>query len=109
MPKSDYKPVTLINVFFVEPENQERLVEHLTRATNLFVRTTPGFLGSKLHRSLDGKKVAMSARWASEAAYRAARANPASAAWLKEVLAFAALEPGVYEEAAAFVPGLAAA
>ena len=38
--------VTLINVFTVAPENQQRLVDLLTRATDEFVCLAPGFIGS---------------------------------------------------------------
>ena len=102
------KPITSINVFFVEPEDQGRLVERLGQVTGAFVRNVPGFMGSTLHRSLDGKKVAMVAQWASEAAYRAMRDNPASSAQLKEVLAYAMFEPGTYEVVEAFAPQKAA-
>ncbi len=36
--------VTLINVFTVDPTNQQRLVELLTRATEVSVRHAPGFV-----------------------------------------------------------------
>ncbi len=62
---SDDGPIILINVFTVEPANQGRLVELLTQATEASVRQAPGFLSSVLHRSLDGTKVTMYARWRS--------------------------------------------
>ena len=109
MQPAEHKPITAINVFLVEPEDQERLIDRLTYVTDAFVRTAPGFMGSTLHRSLDGKKVAMHAQWASEAAYRAMRDNPASTAQLKEMLAFAMFDPGIYEVVEAFAPEDAAA
>ena len=51
--------VTLMNVFTVDPANQQRLVDLLTRATDGFVSRAPGFISSTLHRSVDGTKVAM--------------------------------------------------
>ena len=48
--------VTLINVFTVDPTNQQRLVDLLTRATEVSVRHAPGFVSASLHRSLDGTK-----------------------------------------------------
>jgi quinol monooxygenase YgiN len=56
------KLVTLINVFTVEPKNQQKLIELLARATETSVRHTPGFISASLHRGLDGTKVAMCAR-----------------------------------------------
>src|SRR5256885_1830754 len=49
--------VTLINLFTVDPANQQRLVDLLTRATDGFVNRAPGFVSSTLHRSTDGTKV----------------------------------------------------
>jgi len=45
--------ITLINVFTVEPANQQRLVDLLVRVTDEFVRQSPGFVSSTLHRSFD--------------------------------------------------------
>jgi hypothetical protein len=55
--------VTFINVFTVAPENQQRLVDLLTRVTETSVRHATGFVSSSLHRSLDGTKVTMYAQW----------------------------------------------
>src|SRR5260370_17528677 len=49
--------VTLINVFTVDPTHQQRLVELLTRATEVSVRHAPGFVSASFHRSLEGTKV----------------------------------------------------
>jgi quinol monooxygenase YgiN len=51
--------ITLINVFTVEPANQQRLIELLTLATEKSVRWAPGFVSASLHRSIDGAKVTM--------------------------------------------------
>ena len=56
------KLVTLINVFTVEPANQERLLDLLVRATEISVRHAPGFISASLHRGLDGTKVTMYAQ-----------------------------------------------
>ena len=68
--------VTLINVFTVDPANQQRLVDLLTRATDGFVSRAPGFISSTLHRSVDATKVAMYAQWRSAEDYRAMRQDP---------------------------------
>jgi hypothetical protein len=57
--------ISLINVFTVDPANQQRLLDLLARATDEFVSRAPGFVSSILHRSLDGTKVAMYAQWRS--------------------------------------------
>ena len=89
--------VTLINVFIVEPANQQRLLELLDRATETSVRHAPGFISSSLHRGLDGTKVTMYAQWRSVEDYQAMRENPAPLPYLQQALAIAKFEPGLYE------------
>ena len=47
----DASVVTFINVFTVEPVNQQRLVDLLAKVTETSVRHAPGFVSSSLHRS----------------------------------------------------------
>jgi hypothetical protein len=54
--------ITLINVFRVEPGNQQRLIDLITEVTRRFVVSAPCFMSSTLHRSLDGTRVTMYAR-----------------------------------------------
>lgn len=96
--------VTLINVFTVDPANQQRLVDLLTRATDGFVSRAPGFISSTLHRSVDGTKVAMYAQWRSAEDYRAMRQDPGPLPFLEEALTIAKFEPGTYEIAQTFLP-----
>jgi len=72
--------ITTINVFTVEPPNQQRLVDLLIRATDDFVCKAPGFLSSTLHRGLDGETVTMYAQWRSVEDYEAMRRDPRPAA-----------------------------
>jgi quinol monooxygenase YgiN len=97
-----HKLVTLINVFTVEPHNQQRLLELLIRATETSVRHAPGFVSSSLHRGLDGTKVTMYAQWRSVEDYQAMRENPAALPYLQQALAIARFEPGMYEVAEIF-------
>jgi quinol monooxygenase YgiN len=91
------KLVTLINVFTVEPANQERLLDLLTRATETSVRYAPGFISASLHRGLDGTKVTMYAQWRSVEDYEAMRRNPAPLPFLQQALAIAKFDPGMYD------------
>src|SRR5271165_3784651 len=100
----DAKLVTLINVFTVDPMNQQRLVELLARATDTSVRHAPGFVSSALHRSLDGTKVTMYAQWRTIEDYEAMRKNPAPAPYLQEALTIAKFEPGMYEVVESYLP-----
>ncbi|MFC7399867.1 antibiotic biosynthesis monooxygenase family protein [Chelatococcus sp. GCM10030263] len=96
--------VTLINVFTVDPSNQERLMDLLTRATDEFVSRAPGFLSSTLHRSLDGTKVTMYAQWRSIEDYQAMRGDPGPRPFLEEALTFAQFDPGIYTVVRSFAP-----
>ena len=96
--------VTLINVFTVEPERQQQLIDLLTRATEESVRTAAGFISARLHRSLDGTKVTMYAQWRSNEDYQAMRKDPAPLPYLTQALAIAKFEPGIYVVVQSFSP-----
>ncbi len=98
------EPVVTINVFTVAPADQQRLADLLTRATVGGVDRAPGFLGAALHRSLDGTRVTMYARWASARAYEAMRQDAGPQPALAEALTFATFEPGLYEVVRTFAP-----
>jgi quinol monooxygenase YgiN len=98
------KLITLINVFTVEPANQQRLVELLSRATDSPVRHQPGFVSASLHRSVDGNKVTMYAQWRSIEDYQAMRENPDPAPFLQDALALAKFDPGMYEVVESYFP-----
>ena len=89
--------LTLINVFTVEPGNQQELIELLIQATQSSVRHVKGFVSASLHRSLDGTKVAMYAQWRSVEDYQAMRRNPTASPYLQKALALAHFELGMYE------------
>jgi len=101
---NEAKLVTFINVFTVEPANQQRLVDLLAHATVASVRHAPGFVSATLHRSIDGTKVTMYAQWRTIEDYQAMRNNPASSDHLQEALAIAKFEPGMYEIVESYLP-----
>ena len=96
--------VTLINIFTVDPLNQQRLIDLLACATDEFVSRAPGFVSSTLHRSLDGAKVTMVAQWRSAEEYEAMRRDPGPRPLLEEALTIAKFEPGMYEIVREFFP-----
>ncbi len=98
------KFLTLINVFTVEPSNQQQLVELLTLATESSVRNIPGFISSSLHRSIDGTKVTMYSQWRSIEDYQRMRENPVASPYLQQALAIAKFDPGMYEVVETFTP-----
>ena len=102
-PEND-STVTFINVFTVTQANQQRLIDLLTRATDGFVTRAPGFISATLHRSIDGTKVTMYARWRSMEDYQSMRQDPGPLPFLQEALTFATFEPGMYETVRTFKP-----
>jgi Antibiotic biosynthesis monooxygenase len=89
--------LTLINIFTVEPANQQLLVDLLILATNNSVRMITGFISSSLHRSLDGTKVTMYAQWRSLEDYQNMRNNAVASPYLTQALEIATFEPGMYK------------
>jgi quinol monooxygenase YgiN len=71
------------------------------------VRHAPGFISSRLHRSLDGTKVTMYAQWQSREAYQAMRGDHGSRPYLERALAMATFEAGMYEVVQTFLPTVA--
>lgn len=102
--KNNY--LTLINVFKVAPENQQKLVDLLVLATEGSITKIDGFISSSLHSSLDGTKVTMYAQWKSEEHYQRMRQNPAASPYLEQALKIAAFEPGMYQVIKTFVSEL---
>jgi quinol monooxygenase YgiN len=98
--------VTFINVFTVDPANQQQLIDLLTRATDISVRHAPGFISASLHRGIDGTKVTMYAQWQSMEHYEAMRKDPTPLPYLQEALTIASFAPGAYEVVNVFSPAI---
>jgi quinol monooxygenase YgiN len=91
--------LTFINVFTIEPDQQDRLVTLLAEAANQTMRHLPGYVSANIHRSLDGKRVINYAQWRSMADFQAMRKNPEAAAHIQAVAGMASFEAGLYEVA----------
>jgi len=90
--------VTLINVFTVEPENQQRLVDLLTEATKLAMKKQPGYISANIHKSLDGTRITNYAQWRSKDDFEVMLENPEAAKHMKEASQLAIkIEPHLYE------------
>src|ERR687885_573662 len=90
--------VTLINVFTVDPLEQQRLVEVLVDATQAVMRKQPGFVSANIHRSLDGTRVTNYAQWRSREAFEAMLKNQEAAEHMGEAARIAErFEPHLYE------------
>ena len=85
--------LTLVNVFTVRPENQQKLVDLLVEATDKTMRKLPGFLSASIHRSLDGTRVVNYAQWRSKTDFDAMRQNPAAQPHMAAVAAIATFDP----------------
>jgi heme-degrading monooxygenase HmoA len=81
--RADSPVVTLINVFTVEPQNQDRLIEAWQRSTDEVIRHLPGFVSANIHASLDGTKVVNYAQWESQESFTSMLADPAASEWLR--------------------------
>ena len=89
--------VTLINVFTVAPEDQQRLLELLMQATESVMRGLPGFVSANLHKSLDGTKVANYAQWRSREDFEAMLEDPEAIVHMREAAEIAEkFEPHLY-------------
>jgi quinol monooxygenase YgiN len=91
--------VTLMNVFTVEPENQQRLVDLLIQATQEVMDKLPGYVSANIHKGLDGKHVANYAQWRNKEAYEAMLQNPEVQKHIQKVLKIATAAPYLYEVA----------
>lgn len=90
--------VTLINVFTVAPENQQRLVDLLIEATQHTMRNQPGYLSANIHKSVDGTKVTNYAQWRSREDFEAIGKNPEVTVHMRAAGQLAiSFEPHLYE------------
>jgi quinol monooxygenase YgiN len=89
--------VTLINVFKVEPENQQKLIQLLIDATEETMASLPGFISANIHASLDGTRVTNYAQWLSVEHFRAIFKNPDALAHMPAISAIAESDPVLYE------------
>ncbi len=77
--------VTLINVFTVAPEDQQRLITLWQQTTDDIIRHLPGFISANIHASPDGTKVVNYAQWEDTDAFNAMRQNPRASAHLRQL------------------------
>ncbi len=89
--------VTLINVFTVAPENQQKLVDLLIEATEKTMKHCAGFVSANLHKSADGVRVTNYAQWRSREDYQAMLADAAATAHMKPITDIATFDAHLYE------------
>src|SRR5258705_11657123 len=93
----DNDVITLINVFTVEPENQQKLVEMLVEATETTMKNLPGFVSATIHQSADGVRVANYAQWRRREDFEAMLTNPEATTHMKPIMEIAKFDAHLYE------------
>lgn len=94
---ADAPIATLINVFTVQADHQQQLVDLLVRATEEVMQHLPGFIAANIHSSADGTRVINYAQWQSADAFHAMLDNPAAQVHMREASAIAdRFDPHLY-------------
>ena len=93
----DSKVTTLINVFTVQPNDQQHLVDLLIEATEKVTSQQEGFISAKIHKSLDGTRVVDYVQWKSKDAFDKMLKYPRAIIYMTDILSIAKLEGGLYE------------
>lgn len=88
--------ITQINVFTVEPEKVEALIELLIEAANS-VKNIPGWISANIHRSLDGTKVVNYAQCESFEAWEKVMEKLKAGDFLERNKQLGKAHPGLYE------------
>lgn len=83
---------TLVNVFTVEPDNQQKLVQVLREGTESFFSKQPGFISSSVLTSKDGRRAINYSQWRSTKDIENFRGNPYFAPYVQRIAALAKSE-----------------
>ena len=103
--QQDNKIATLINVFTVEPKNQQHLVDLLIEATEKVMSQQEGFISANIHKSLDGTRVVNYAQWKSGEDFEKMLKNPRAIIHMNAALSIAKADGSLYK--VVFVDNLA--
>ena len=87
----------MINVFTVEPRDQQRLVEILIEATKRVMSQQEGFISANIHKSIDGTKIVNYAQWKSREAFEKMLKNPRAIIHMNEALSIAKVDGSLYD------------
>ena len=86
---ADSESCTVFTILSVEPDEQSRIVEMLTRANDEVFSEIPGFLARRIYKSIDGRRIVVCAQWSDVESYHAMFRYPAAVAHLRELSAYA--------------------
>ena len=101
---TDQDIATLINVFTLNPDNQQQLIDLLNEATTQVIRHRAGFVSANIHASLDGTRVVNYAQWRSRDDLENMLADPTASEHIKAIAALAAADPHLYKVTATHRP-----
>ncbi len=80
----DGLPITFIDIWTAKPGSQNELAAAVLEIYESLVRHQPGFLGVRLHKSVDGSRVAAYAEWRGHDALKALHEDLAfQSAWTR--------------------------
>jgi len=91
---------TLVNVFEVDPSNQDELVRLAIDGVSNIASKAPGFIRGAIHRSVDGTRVVNYLHWedgAWERAHKTLADDPHFVAHMQDVSKIATASPNFYE------------
>lgn len=91
--------ITLINVFTVDPSNQDKLVQLLRNDTLEVMQYFPGWVSASVHASLDGKTVANYAQWKTIADWEAMTKDAVAKERVDNIRKLATSNPHLYRVA----------
>ncbi|MGY8637635.1 antibiotic biosynthesis monooxygenase family protein [Bradyrhizobium sp. 14AA] len=83
---------TLVNVFTVDPGNQQKLVQLLKEGTETFFSKQPGFISSSVHASKEGRRAINYSQWASAGDIENFRKDPRFVPYIQSLAALAQAE-----------------
>jgi quinol monooxygenase YgiN len=90
------EPVTLINVFDVDPSQQQELVHLLNEGTEEVIAQRPGYVSVNILASSDGSRVLNYAQWRSPDDLKATMADPGVQDYARRAAQLAQASPHVY-------------
>ena len=86
---TDGKLTTLVNVFAVEPGNQQKLIDVLKEGTESFFSKMPGFVSSSVLKGRGGRQVINYSQWRSVEDIAAFRQDSRFGPYIQRVIALA--------------------
>ena len=90
--RADSGVVTLINVFAVDPENQQGLAAVLKEGTEALMSKRAGYISASIHVSKDGRRVINYSQWKSLKDIEAMRQHPDVGPYMKRVTGLGTFE-----------------